>query len=52
MELYTIYQQLGVSREVFDRGEAVLARLADRFLEIDRTAEINQAKVLDRKSVV
>ena len=46
MELYTIYQQLGVSREVFDRGEAVLARLADRFLEIDRTAEINQAKVL------
>lgn len=46
MELYTIYQQLGVSREVFDRGEAVLARLTDRFQEIDRTAEINQAKVL------
>ena len=46
MELYTRYQQLGVSREVFDRGEAVLARLTDRFQEIDRTAEINQAKVL------
>ena len=46
MELYTIYQQLGVSREVFDRGESVLARLEGRFREIDRTAEINQAKVL------
>ena len=46
MELFNIYESLGLSRAVFDRGEAVLAGLANRFRAIDRTAEINQAKVL------
>ncbi len=46
MDLLTIYEQMGLSREVYSRGEAVLERLADRFRAIDQTAEANQAKVL------
>ena len=46
MELFDIYQSFGLTRPVFDRGEAVLERLSGRFWAIDRTAEINQAKVL------
>jgi len=46
MDLYTIYEKMGLSRAVFDRGETVLAGLEDRFRAIDRTAEYNQAKVL------
>lgn len=46
MELQAIYQTLGVSPEVFAYGEAALERLRDRFADIDRTAEYNQAKVL------
>ena len=46
MELFTVYQQLGVSRAVFDRGERVLAGLTGRFQAIDQVAESNQAKVL------
>ncbi len=46
MELFTIYQQLGLSRAVWDRGEAVLAGLTEKFRAIDQVAEYNQAKVL------
>ncbi len=46
MELFDIYTSLGISRAVFDRGEALLERLSERFRAIDRTAEYNQAKVL------
>ena len=46
MELQAIYQTLGVSPEVFAYGEAALERLQDRFADIDRAAEYNQAKVL------
>ena len=46
MELQAIYQTLGVSPEVVAYGEAALERLRDRFADIDRTAEYNQAKVL------
>ena len=46
MELQAIYQTLGVSPGVFAYGEAALERLRDRFADIDRTAEYNQAKVL------
>ena len=42
----SMYRELGVSAEVYKLGEAVLADLAERFLEIDRTAEYNQHKVL------
>ena len=46
MELQAIYQTLGVSPAVFAYGEAALDRLRNRFADIDRTAEYNQAKVL------
>ena len=46
MELEKIYEGLGVSRGVYEYGEAVLAGLRERFAEIDRVAEYNQAKVL------
>ncbi len=46
MNLLGIYEQMGLGKQVYERGEAVLERLADRFRAIDRTAEANQAKVL------
>lgn len=46
MELEQMYARLGVSREVYEYGEAVLASLRPRFDGIDRTAEYNQGKVL------
>ncbi|MEA4964825.1 MAG: methionine gamma-lyase family protein [Oscillospiraceae bacterium] len=46
MELNERYASLGVSRTVYDFGEAVLAGLGERFAAIDRVAEANQAKVL------
>ncbi|MBR3705234.1 MAG: methionine gamma-lyase family protein [Oscillospiraceae bacterium] len=46
MELFSIYQTLGLSREVYDRGERVLVHLQERFKKIDAIAEYNQAKVL------
>lgn len=46
MELFSIYQTLGLSREVYDRGEEVLVHLQERFKKIDAIAEYNQAKVL------
>ena len=41
-----MYETLGVSRAVYDFGEAVLRDLRDRFDGIDATAEYNQGKVL------
>lgn len=41
-----IYQQLGVSEQVLTFSEGILATLTDRFAQIDRNAEINQAKVI------
>ena len=46
MDLFSIYESLGLSREVYDRGEEVLSRLTERFRNIDAIAEYNQAKVL------
>ncbi len=46
MDLLEIYAQMGVSRAVYDRGEAVLETLESRFRAIDRNAEVNQARVL------
>ena len=46
MSLEQIYRELGVSKPVYACGESVLKELADRFEEIDRVAEYNQAKVL------
>ncbi len=41
-----IYQQIGISPAVTRYGERILDTLSERFLEIDRMAEYNQAKVL------
>jgi len=46
MGIYEMYQQLGISRKVYDFGENILASLRGRFDEIDKTAEHNQAKVI------
>ncbi len=46
MDLFSIYETLGLSRAVYDRGEKVLSRLTERFCAIDAVAEYNQAKVL------
>ena len=46
MELFSMYQALGLSRAVYERGEEVLSHLQERFRQIDAVAEYNQAKVL------
>ena len=46
MTLLETYERNGVSKEIFDFGEAVLSALAGRFAEIDRMAELNQGKVI------
>ena len=46
MDLFSIYETLGLSRAVWQRGEAALQRLESRFRRIDEIAEFNQAKVL------
>ncbi len=45
-ELIKQYKHMGISEEVYALGEMTLASLADRFAEIDKIAEYNQAKVL------
>ena len=44
--MQTMYASLGISRAVYDYSEQTIARLKERFDEIDRVAEYNQAKVL------
>ena len=41
-----MYAKLGISAQVYDFGENILADLKERFAGIDRIAELNQAKVL------
>lgn len=41
-----IYNDLGISQEVFEFGEKALIGLKDKFDEIDKIAEYNQAKVI------
>lgn len=45
--LKEIYREIGISPEVYDYGERALSGLRARFDAIDRTAEYNQAKVLN-----
>ena len=42
----SIYEQLGISREVYEYGQKTEESLAGRFREFDRTAEYNQLKVI------
>ena len=44
--LYEIYEKLGISRAVLAAASDAEAALQERFREIDRIAEYNQAKVL------
>ena len=41
-----IYSDLGISKEVYDFGEGLLAELKERFVAIDEVAEYNQLKVI------
>ncbi len=45
-ELLNLYQEMGICPAVYQYGERVCAKLADRFIAIDKVAEYNQAKVL------
>lgn len=45
-ELLELYETMGISPGVYAYGEKALETLKDRFAEIDRIAEYNQAKVL------
>lgn len=45
-DLYSIYQNMGISESVYDFGEKVLTELKERFCDIDDVAEYNQCKVL------
>ena len=46
LDTTSIYQQLGISKEVYSFGEEIAQDLTKRFQEIDRVAEYNQLKVL------
>ena len=46
-ELLNLYEEMGVSQAVYAYGEKALDNLKERFAEIDRIAEYNQAKVLN-----
>ncbi len=46
MNNFEIFHSLGISREVYEYGEAILKNLKERFTNIDDNAEYNQLKVL------
>lgn len=46
LDTMTMYQNLGISKEVYEYGKNIEASLLDRFAEIDRVAEYNQLKVV------
>lgn len=45
-DIYKMYHHMGISREVFAQCQEAEDTLTERFAEIDRIAEYNQAKVL------
>ena len=45
-ELTSLYEEMGISPAVYAYGEKIIAKLRERFDEIDKVAEYNQAKVL------
>ena len=44
--MYSIYKELGISKEVYEFGNKILQGLTERFNKIDATAEYNQLKVI------
>ena len=45
-ELVELYNQMGISPAVYEYGEKAIQKLQDRFAEVDKIAEHNQAKVI------
>ena len=45
-EFAQLYNEMGISSQVYTYGEQTIEKLAQRFAEIDKVAEYNQAKVL------
>ena len=45
-QLLNLYAQMGISPSVYAYGEQTLEKIRDRFAQIDKVAEYNQAKVL------
>ena len=45
-QLIELYTEMGISPAVYHYGESALEKLQERFSEIDRIAEFNQAKVI------
>lgn len=43
---YKAYEELGISKDVYEFGEKIIDGLKERFDKIDKTAEYNQCKVL------
>ena len=46
LDTMCMFQKLGISKEVYEFGQKIEAKLLDRFLEIDKVAEYNQLKVI------
>ena len=47
MNIEKMYQSMGISKEVYDFGNEILAGLKERFEKIDEVTEYNQMKVLN-----
>lgn len=45
-EITELYNSMGISPAVYAHGETVIAKLTERFAQIDQVAEFNQAKVI------
>ena len=45
-KINALYESMGISPAVYAYGEAAISRLRERFDQIDKVAEFNQAKVL------
>ena len=45
-QITRMYEQLGISKDVYRFGTQIEEKLRDRFEAIDRTAEYNQLKVI------
>lgn len=46
LDTMKMYQDLGISKEVYEYGKEIEASLKERFDEIDKVAEFNQLKVI------
>ena len=45
-QLYEIYEQMGISKNVIELSDKIEESLKDRFAQIDKVTEYNQMKVL------